>query len=207
MPRIVCLSDTHNYQDEIAVPDGDILLHAGDATGCGRVEEITAFDDWLGRLPHRFKIFVAGNHDLLFEDRPALAQSLITNAVYLQDSMATIAGLKIYGSPWQPWFYDWAFNLPHGAALREKWDLIPEGLDILITHGPPYGILDLTVNGDNAGCPELLDVVQQRKPRLHLFGHIHEGYGIKEKSGLIFANAANCDERYNPVNPPLVFDI
>ena len=99
---IVCLSDTHSRHDRIRVPPGDVLVHAGDATMAGRVEEIAAFNHWLGALPHRHKILIAGNHDWLFETDPALAESLITNAVYLRDSCVTIEGVKFYGSPWQP---------------------------------------------------------------------------------------------------------
>lgn len=211
MLRIVLLSDTHNSNEEIVVPDGDILIHAGDATNLGQVDEITLFADWFGNLPHRYKIFVAGNHDWLFEKRPKFARSLIANAIYLQDSFVEIEGLKIYGSPWQPRFFDWAFNLNRGAELAEKWRLIPHNIDILITHGPPFGILDVTPRGDLAGCEELRkrveEIAQFGKLKLHVFGHIHLGYGTIEKFGVKFANASNCDESYMPTNPPLVFDL
>ena len=140
--RIVAISDTHSRHQQINVPDGDILIHAGDATMAGGVAEIAAFDHWLGTLPHPVKLFCAGNHDLLFERNPALARGLITNATYLQDELIEALGLRIYFSPWQPRFFDWAFNLDRGAALRAKWDLIPWPLDVLVTHGPPMGILD-----------------------------------------------------------------
>src|SRR2546430_16820633 len=123
--RIVCISDTHSRHDRIEVPPGDILIHAGDATMTGRMEELARFNHWLGRLPHHYKIFIAGNHDWLFEKEPTLAESLITNAMYLRDSAARIEGLKFYGSPWQPRFMHWAFNLARGQATGRKWDLIP----------------------------------------------------------------------------------
>ena len=140
--RIVCLSDTHNLHSAFAVPEGDVLVHAGDATLRGTREEVVAFDAWLGTLPHRHKVLVAGNHDWLFEREPDRARGMITNATYLQDEGVTIDGLAFWGSPWQPWFLSWAFNLQRGAPLREKWDRIPAATDVLITHGPPHGILD-----------------------------------------------------------------
>lgn len=208
MPRIVLLSDTHNCNEQISVPDGDILIHAGDATNRGQVDEIVAFNEWFSGFPHKHKIFVAGNHDWLFETRPKYAQSLLAkNVVYLQDSAVEILDLKIYGSPWQPRFFDWAFNLNRGDEMAEKWKLIPNEVDILITHGPPFGILDETPRGDFAGCEELRKRVEEIRPRLHVFGHIHFGYGTEEKFGVRFVNASNCDEDYLPTNLPIVVDL
>ncbi len=208
MLRIVCLSDTHNFNEEITVPDGDVLIHAGDATMRGTIDEIVFFNQWFKKQPHRHKIFVAGNHDWLFETNNRLARELLDNSIcYLQDSHIEIEGLKIYGSPWQPRFYDWAFNLNRGEEMAEKWKMIPADTDILITHGPPHEILDLTPNGDSAGCEELRKIVEKIRPKVHIFGHIHSGYGTIEKFGVKFINASNCDESYSPINPPIVFDI
>lgn len=209
MTRIVCLSDTHNQQNAFVVPDGDLLVHAGDLTGRGTFAEICAVNEWLGRLPHRDKIIIAGNHDFLFEEENSLARSLITNAVYLQDSFVKAQGLKIWGSPWQPWFYDWAFNLPRGRALREKWSKIPESIDVLITHGPPMGVLDQTDRGEHVGCEELRQTLagMSAPPRLHVFGHIHEAYGVCRSSRAISVNASICDLAYRPVNEPIIIDL
>lgn len=215
MPRIVCLSDTHNCNSQIEVPDGDILIHAGDATITGTVEEVKRFNKWFASLPHKHKIFVAGNHDWLFERNDELARTLLdTKIIYLQDSQTKIDGLKIYGSPWQPRFYDWAFNLNRGYELAAKWKLIPSDVDILVTHGPPNGILDLVPRqgwDENTGCEELLKRVEEiaafGKLKLHIFGHIHCGYGTAEKFGVKFVNASNCDEQYNPTQPPVVIDL
>jgi Icc-related predicted phosphoesterase len=117
-----------------------------------------------------------------------------------------IDGTKFYGSPWQPWFYDWAFNLQRCPEIRSKWELIPEGIDILITHGPPYGIEDLTARGDKAGCHDLLEVVEKIKPRVHIFGHIHEGYGINAIDGTTFINANSYNHNYRRLNPPVVYE-
>lgn len=224
MPRIILLSDTHNAHDEIVVPDGDILIHAGDATNTGTAEEIAAFAGWFAKLPHRHKIFVAGNHDWLFETSPLQAHQLLGNQlIYLQDSEIEIENLKIYGSPWQPRFFDWAFNLTRGQQLAAKWRLIPDDTNILITHGPPFEILDAAPRGslpdENVGCVDLLARIKELLPsnqlKLHAFGHIHHSYGgvekfaaeFNRKQGVYFANASNCDESYAPVNAPLVFDL
>ena len=212
MPKIVCLSDTHNCNEQIAVPNGDILIHAGDATIRGTEHEVEDFLAWFSSLPHKYKIFVAGNHDWLFETNNRYARLLTANfnIKYLQDSSTIIEGLKIYGSPWQPRFYDWAFNLTRGAEIAEKWKLIPDETDILITHGPPHGILDEVPRKffvENTGCEELRKKVEEIRPKLHVFGHIHCGYGQTEKFGVKFINASNCDESYEPTQPPIVIDL
>lgn len=206
--KIVCLSDTHNAHQNLRVPPGDVLIHAGDATVNGTIDEVAAFSRWFESRPHKVKIFVAGNHDWLFETDPARARKILGDQViYLQDEMVEIENLKIYGSPWQPRFFDWAFNLERGREMREKWRSIPAGTDVLITHGPPFGILDETPAGDRAGCEELRKKVEEIRPRLHVFGHIHHGYGTAERFDARFVNAANCDEAYAPTNLPIVVEM
>jgi len=213
--KIVCLSDTHNCNEQIEVPDGDILIHSGDATIRGTIDEITAFNEWFANLPHKIKIFVAGNHDWLFETNNSYARKMLDDSIiYLQDSSTEIEGLKIYGSPWQPRFFDWAFNLNRGAEMAEKWKLIPNDIDILITHGPPNGILDEVPRKyfvENTGCEELRKKVEEisafGKLKLHVFGHIHCGYGVREEFGIKFVNASTCDESYNPTQPPIVVEL
>jgi Icc-related predicted phosphoesterase len=209
MTRIVCLSDTHNFNENIAVPDGDILIHAGDATVRGTQYEIEMFLSWFYSLPHKNKIFVAGNHDWLYQTDNHLARLLTADykIKYLQDSPCRINNLKIYGSPWQPRFYDWAFNLNRGSEIAEKWKMIPHDTDILVTHGPPFEILDITPAGDSVGCEELRKVVEKLRPKAHIFGHIHHGYGTTEKFGVKFINASICDEFYSPINSPITLDI
>ena len=207
MTRIVCLSDTHNFNEQIVVPDGDVLVHAGDATNRGEIDETKAFCNWFLSLPHKHKIFVAGNHDWLFEKQPETARNLMYEVNYLQDSFVEIEDLKFYGSPWQPWFFDWAFQFKTMEELAEKWRQIPKEIDVLITHGPPFGILDETPRGNFAGCEELRKRVEEVRPKLHIFGHIHHGYGTIDKFGVQFANASICNENYEPTNLPLVFDL
>ena len=190
MPTLVLVSDTHGRHADVHVPDGDILVHAGDFTRVGKPAEVIAFDLWLAGLPHRHKVVVAGNHDFLFERDPDLARILLRHATYLQDDAVTLDGITIYGSPWQPWFHDWAFNVERGPKLAAKWARIPAGVDVLVTHGPPAGVLDLTKNNERVGCADLRERLRAVKPRLHLFGHIHEAAGVEWDDGTLFVNAS-----------------
>lgn len=205
--RAVLISDTHTLHDQIKLPEGDLLLHAGDFTNMGELEDVARFNEFLGRQPHAHKVVIAGNHDWSFAMDPARARSLITHATYLEDSEVSAAGLRIWGSPWQPEFMDWAFNLPRGPLLRQKWDLIPDGIDILITHGPPLGHGDVTFRGEHVGCRDLLEAVRRVRPRLHLFGHIHEGYGVTRDAYTTYVNASTCTLSYQPSNAPIVVDL
>ena len=205
--KFTVISDTHNKHSSLKLDGGDVLLHCGDFSGKGLEKQIADFNSWLGLQDFKYKIVIAGNHDFLFEKEPEKAQSLLTNAIYLEDSFTVINGIKIYGSPWQPWFYDWAFNLHRGKALEEKWDLIPNDTDILLTHGPPYGIKDLTSRTENVGCEDLLKRINQIKPKVHCFGHIHEDSGIWEENGTKFINASICDFNYKPSNQPYTFEL
>jgi len=203
--KIIIISDTHGLHEDVLIPDGDVLIHAGDFTAKGALSDVEVFNHFLGRLPHRHKIVIAGNHEHCFERTPHEARALLTNAIYLQDECVTIEGVSYYGSPWQPWFFDWAFNLKRGAALKAKWDSIPEETDVLITHGPPAGVADVTAGGLSVGCEDLLNRVALVKPTLHAFGHIHEGYGVKHSESTTFVNASICDFEYAPVNPAIEF--
>ena len=188
MPTVVAMADTHGYQADLVVPDGDVLVHAGDLTTTGTLEELAEVDAFLASLPHRHKIVIAGNHDWCFQREPDEARRVLRSAVYLQDEAVTIEGLRFYGSPWQPWFLDWAFNLQRGRQLADKWALIPERLDVLITHGPPKGYGDRTWRGERVGCADLLRRVRDVQPRWHLFGHIHEDPGAWEEGATRFVN-------------------
>ncbi len=191
----------------VRVPDGDVVIHAGDFCGQGTREQVRDLAGFFQALPHRHKVVIPGNHDRCLELDLELGPLMFKGCHYLLDSGVTIEGLRFWGSPWQPWFMDWAFNLPRGAALRERWALIPEGTDVLITHGPPFGVLDWTARGERVGCEELLAAVQRVKPKLHVFGHIHEGYGEHEQDGTRFVNASICTEAYKPTNAPIVVDV
>jgi Icc-related predicted phosphoesterase len=190
MLTIVCVSDTHGAHDRTEVPDGDILVHAGDLTRHGQLADVTEFNRWLGTLQHRHKVVVAGNHDFCFEREPDRARARLTNAIYLRDEAVTVEGVRFYGSPWQPWFLDWAFNLPRGPEIAAKWALIPDDTEVLVTHGPPLGFGDRTDRGESVGCADLLARVRVVRPRLHVFGHIHEAAGVADDGGTLFVNAS-----------------
>lgn len=204
--RIVCLSDTHDRHDELDVPDGDVLVHGGDFTMVGDPHEIEAFAGFLARLPHRHKIVIAGNHDFLFQNDGETARALLGDAIYLEDSGVEVEGVRFWGSPWQPWFGNWAFNLHRGDPIAEKWRLVPAATDVLVTHGPPWGILDRTARGEPVGCEALEDALRRIRPKLHVFGHIHESYGTHRTDATLSVNACNCNLRYEAVNPPVVVD-
>ncbi len=207
--RIVAISDTHGQHEAFtkAIPECDLLIHSGDFMALGeKLQEIVSFNEWLGRLPCRQAIVVAGNHEVAFEKKPQAARGSITNAIYLQDSGVTVNGLRIWGSPVQPRFYDWAFNRDRGDDIKRHWDLIPLDTDVLITHGPPHGILDRS-GGTNCGCEQLLLAVRRVKPALHIFGHIHAGHGSQNIGGTQFVNAAVVNEQYAPAYGPVTIDL
>lgn len=209
--RLVCISDTHSLHRRIPkIPEGDVLIHAGDCLGAGTLDNVDDLNDWLGTLPHRYKIVVAGNHDWAFQETPDLAREALTNAIYLEDSGVEIEGIRFWGSPWTPTFLDWAFMLDRGQPLHDRWMQIPENTDVLITHGPPNGVGDEALMGfrcQNVGCVDLLHRIKHLSLKAHIFGHIHEGYGkyLLGKTQLI--NASTCTARYEPTNPPIVLDI
>ncbi|XP_067686779.1 metallophosphoesterase MPPED2-like [Haliotis asinina] len=235
--RFVCISDTHNTVENIPdkIPQGDVLLHAGDFTKIGTPAEIDKFNHFLGTLPHKVKVVIAGNHDMTLDEisvqnrREELCEwfnitnkkfekymedhnvssckELLTNCIYLEDSSVDICGIKIYGAPWVPEFCFMGFNIARGQPILDKWNLIPSDTDILITHGPPLGRGDLCFTRQRAGCLELLNTIQQRvKPKYHLYGHIHEGYGMSTDGTTTFINASMCTLRYMPDNPAVVID-
>lgn len=205
--RLVCISDTHSMHRQVSVPDGDVLIHAGDCLGVGTLEELEDLDNWFSEQPHRHKILIAGNHDWCLQDEPADAEALIRNAIYLRDRSINIEGVKFWGSPWTPIFFDWAFNLERGTAIAERWAQIPSDTDVLITHGPPAGILDQVNESLAVGCGDLARELERLTLKLHIFGHIHESYGQQTLNDCRYINASTCTGQYKPLNPPIVVDI
>jgi hypothetical protein len=216
------------------IPDGDVLIHAGDISNKGGERDVTEFIHWFQNIKgFDTKIFISGNHDFCFErvkephhkgDYDWLHNLMApenlsqSDVIYLEDSFMTIEDpefsrpIKFYGTPWQPWFYDWAFNLPRlGDELEQKWGMIPDDTDVLITHGPPNGILDLVNNfrqpNRNVGCESLRFHIERIKPALNVFGHIHEGYGVRYLDDTLFVNASTCTAGYSPTNKPIVVDL
>lgn len=220
--KLTFISDTHNKHHNVGISSkgGDIIFHSGDATGRGNRYEIEEFIEWYSGLNYKHKVFIPGNHDFGFEREPEVYKKMFKDAGIhlLNDSGVTLDGVKIWGSPVTPWFCDWAFNRARNgneAAMYgvdyifPHWDMIPEDIDVLLTHGPPYMILDElefidgTPKGQFVGCEDLLKRVKELDVKVHAFGHIHCGYGTEEQDGTLFINASSLDETYSPGNKPI----
>jgi predicted phosphohydrolase len=197
---------THGLHRQIVVPHGDVLIIAGDLTRHGELDELPDLNDWLGTLPHAHKLLIAGNHDFICEQQPERIPQLLSNATYLCDTTIEIAGVVCFGSPWTPGGGGWAFSRSLNA-LAYRWAEIPATTDVLITHGPPLGTLDQNARGEHLGCPALAEAVRRVRPRLHVFGHIHEAYGMSEADGISSVNASSCTVTYAPIHVPLVIEL
>lgn len=215
MTKVLCISDTHSKHNLIPkewLEPADIIIHAGDISNVGSFLDIEHFCMWFSSLDqYKHKIFIAGNHDWSFQTSPDHTADILSrfpNVTYLQDSSVTVEGLKIYGSPWQPEFCDWAFNLPrNGEQLEEKWNAIDVDTDILITHGPAWGMLDIAPGNLRVGCEILTEKIKNSKVRTHICGHIHHSYGEMMRDWTHYINAATLNERYEVQNPPIIFEI
>ncbi|WP_028981670.1 metallophosphatase domain-containing protein [Sporocytophaga myxococcoides] len=207
--KFVVLSDSHGQHRKLELPKGNVIIHAGDISRRGEEDEIIDFMGWFSKLDFKHKIFIAGNHDFFFERNPDkhILSIVPPDVTYLCDSGITINNIKIWGSPVTPWFYNWAFNRHRGNPIIKHWELIPSDTDILITHGPAFGILDQTTRGLNVGCEDLLNKVYEVNPKVHICGHIHEAYGEVVSSGIKFINAAVIDENYNLKNEVITFEL
>ncbi len=229
MTRIVCISDSHGHQGDPGfpqIPDGDILVHAGDLTqDIGRAD-LRNFLKWFEAQPHKHKVFIAGNHDGALEKWPDLARQMIRetapSCTYLQDSGCEIMGLKLWGMPYTPTFYNWFFMRDPGEAMARHCDMIPGDTDVLVTHGPPFGFLDKSNNWNSAtgekfkdclGSRDLRDAMYRVRPLLHVYGHIH-GSGGRQTTYIdndghktILVNASLMDEAYIPNHKPVVIDL
>jgi Icc-related predicted phosphoesterase len=205
--KIVAVSDLHGHFD-FDIPKGDVLVIAGDICKFSSdVQQYVSFNRFLGEQPHSYKLFIAGNHDRLLEKMTnTFIKDLIPNGIYLRDKEITIDFIKFYGSPWQPEFGDWAFNLPRGKALANKWKKIPKDTDILITHCPPARILD-KVGNENVGCEDLKDAICDRHIKHQIYGHIHEAHGYWTDSRTEYHNVSVVNEHYELVHRPTVIDI
>lgn len=233
--KIVAISDTHNRHDKLIIPECDFLIHSGDWSGRGELWEIEEFAKWLNsQTQARHIVLIPGNHEKVFEQFMPDSLKWFTDhcgrAHLLIDQAVTIEGIKFYGSPVQPFFFNWAWNRARGdfAKLENSghgrlklaqpivphWKAIPDDVNVLITHGPPYGILDQTtymdgtVRPDHLGCADLMTrILDLKELDLHIFGHIHAPGGTQHhQDGVSFFNASICNEQYNPINPITVID-
>ena len=211
--KIAFVSDTHTLHNQIpldSLGNGDIIFHSGDFTYRGDNDEVELFLRWFSSLNYTYKVFIAGNHELGFErEKFVLPEEYKSKGVvYLQDELVTLEELNIYGSPWQPYFGGWEFNLPrNGWELEQKWKDIPQNVDILLTHSPVYGYLDLNREGIHCGCELLYERVKEIKPWIHAWGHIHEAYGQKSIDGHEMLNTSIVDRSYRVSHRPVRMEI
>ena len=224
--KITLISDTHTKHKQIHhdLPGGGILIHAGDFMNAGyNPMEAIEFFQWYDKIvTYDTKIFIAGNHDRYMQNEPEEVKGLLTGyktIEYLQDEELALyfdgpngdmpeENVRIYGSPWQPEFFNWAFNLPrHGEEMKAKCDAIPDNTDILITHGPPFGYLDIPGGQSiRVGCEMLRERVDTIRPKIHVFGHIHGSAGYYFNGHTHFINASVLNERYEYTNLPLTIE-
>lgn len=222
--KLVLISDTHNNHNEVTLPKGDILIHAGDFTGLGRTAEIREFNKWLGLQKGRFDhiLVIAGNHDKRFELDPTAAEEMLTNCTYLNQTSVVIDGVKFYGEPRTPSFgYGWVFNVDRHRMAEEVWSKVPDNMDVLITHGPPYGAgdrvdyddgigIDLfrTPPREQVGCrSQQMMIYGHPTLKLVVCGHIHEDNGLFEINGKTIANVSIANHGYRIPDEPTVLEI
>lgn len=222
MAKIVCISDTHSRHRNIEIESCDILIHSGDGTNMGREHEVKDLVDWFCEQDANHIIYVPGNHDIGLEKNwEEYGQWFKDFGInLLRDESVNVEGvsvidfeeyeIKIYGSPMTPNFGNWAFMDERGTAINKYWSMIDSDTDILVTHGPPYGVLDQVGSffgsKEHVGCEMLLPAVERVKPKYHVFGHIHEGHGQLELKDTTFINAAQCNEYNTLIHKPIVID-
>jgi Icc-related predicted phosphoesterase len=204
--RIVLTGDTHEKHRDLTVPPGDLLIHVGDITNFSkRPEVIQDVNTWLGAQPHPYKVLIPGNHDFALED--PTSRGMIDNAVVLINESIEVMGLKIWGSPTTP-MRDGAFGTPDDRERARIFSLIPDNTDIVITHGPPLGLLDQTMTSkEHLGCVQLLNAVCRVRPTLHVFGHVHAGHGTTTFADILFVNASLAGPDGSLSHPPTVVDV
>lgn len=215
MPTIAAISDTHGRHGLLTIPDVDVLIHCGDACGRGTWDELAACITWMGQQTPPDKIFVPGNHDFpSAQATDKFAEFAAANGVrVLVDEGVDAAGLRVWGSPWTPVFGRWAWQRAKGEQMAQKWRAIEDGLDVLVTHGPPHGHGDRTFWGPRAGCKPLLERVREVRPRVHLFGHIHEGHGsgwiddVEGDDGTRWFNVATVKMGRGGLHEPVVISL
>lgn len=199
--KITAISDTHGKHKQLKLNGGDLLIHAGDISSFGNKEEVNCFLVWFSNQNFKHKIFIAGNHDFCFENQ--FQDIIIPDSItYLNDSGVEIEGVHIWGSPITPTFCNLAFNRDRGDEINMHWNKIPINTDILVTHGPPFGILDETETYFKAGCKNLLEKINQLNLKYHIFGHIHEAFGVVKKDNVTYINASSVDLKYKIRNLP-----
>lgn len=216
--RIVMISDTHAKWQKLVIPECDVLISAGDYSFRGEKHLVKNFHEWLSKQPARHVISVQGNHETWVEKNLQEAKDLVFQVAprvkFVVEESFEIEGVKFHGSAITPWFYDWAWNVERGPAIKAHWDKIPDDTQVLITHGPPHGQLDIVYYADGVtpkervGCYELEERIRELKQlKLHVFGHIHGSAGERTFNGVTYINASICDEMYMPTQPVREFEL
>ena len=212
--RIAMLSDTHTMFEGLTVPECDVLISAGDYSHRGEKESVIRYHRWLDKQPATLILSVQGNHEVWvqenWEESVSIVQGLSDRIHFMRKSTVQYSGKKFFCSAFSPEFCNWAYSIKRGKDAEWHWKGIPADTDILVTHGPPHRTLDQVQEGlSNAlGCEALRERIKTLKRlKLHVFGHIHGGYGEKLVDGVLYVNAAICNEQYRPVNAVKVVDI
>lgn len=215
--KIVIISDVHAKWQKLQIPECDVLISCGDYSFRGEKHIVKNFHKWLNKQEAGHIISVQGNHETWvqqnWQEAKELAQKVCPAVHFIQHEPIEIEGVKFFGSAWTPWFYNWAWNAQRGPELQRLWSQIPDDTQILITHGPPAGMLDIVYQVDGmtprerVGCHDLMDRIKQLKHlKMHCFGHIHCSAGEIEFMGVKYINASICDEQYLPYNPVRIFE-
>lgn len=208
--QLTLISDTHGIHSDLKLPPGETLIHAGDISEYGSEEEIMDFVRWFGSQAYKHKIFIAGNHDTWLEESSLtkFRKLLPKDVHYLQEDSISIEGINFFGSPYTLYYMGMAFNA-RTARIIKHWNKIPKNTTVLITHGPPLGIM----SGD-FGSETLMEQVNIIKPKLHVFGHAHGYHGVQQEQKTFFANAAllkpkdpMSDEEYRIIFKPIVVEV
>lgn len=209
--KICVISDTHGQHELLELPPADVIIHSGDFSATGSHKDHYNFSKWFGSLPYKHKLVTPGNHDRYSAEQTAISKQLFKDhgCELLIDQQYEIDGKKFYLAPWTPRYGRWYWMRDRGDSIKKLWDIIPEGLDVLVTHGPPWGILDYSVYDHvHCGCEELMRAIVDKKPKFHVFGHIHFYGGMQETIGdTTYVNAALCNEEYKPVNKIQVIEL
>lgn len=212
--KIVCISDTHGMHHNIQVPDGHVLLHAGDMSSRGLPDELVSFAEWMSKLDHEHKLVVCGNHELLVDGRCDLMTKFLAGygIQFIHQKLITIDGFSIYGESRTPEFFDWGWMYKRGSEAKAIWDELPMSIDLLLCHGPPLGFGDKCPDIRDrtkmvkVGCEHQLEALNRVKPKYVVCGHIHESYGVYKTVWGHVINASICNGKYEPINRPIVID-
>ena len=206
--KITVISDTHNQHAELGRLRGDVLIHCGDMLDLFNrsADDLQRVDDWFGEQQFDLILCTGGNHDILLEQLVAGGIEPFANATYLQDRKYVHAGVTFYGAPWIPGLSGHAFYRSD-SELRDKWSQIPDDTDVLLTHTPPFAVLDVSSRGSALGCRHLAAAVADVRPKVHCFGHVHHSAGSVASKGTVFVNASSVDSQIDLVHPPFELEL